>query len=932
MFKVEAAVVSLWLMLCFSVGCSYDNSPIEPNQNTSEIPISSQVACTVTTAPVHHMLGAFSLRFDASMKTVTAVPDREAMVHYNVTPFLFPPHCNDCISIEILEFSPVHHKMRLDVKLKNPFDVSGYDVRGILMTNQPGWDIDDAHGYNSLFDDGGEIVINPFMVFTHSSQNDPFGPGDSKSKTFDVIFPDNPDFAGLGYVIDASWPGHCEDVLRLWCEPEWTTIQYAGSNIHLEARLRDWQDDVESITIDLTEVGGGVVEFEELDEDTWTADFFCPGTSGGCAPGEYRMLVTALSDSPIATYAYENIFINPLPSPQDVSPEYLDFGWRHITWNDGVLATSRYHYAVDFFDTGIPEKPLWRSSTIVDPNPCNLDICDITIHGDRSYVSVLGQGPGIRVIDIGNLTTPVIIGTIEGIEPKREANMPIYDHYLYAINSLTNKVFIIDLSTTPLPVVVGKLNVGPYPTSMTIHEDYLYISGTNFIYAADLSDPVNPVITDQVSITYETKYAELTAAGDYLFGLVGDPYDPDRTMISIPLTGPSYFEIADELTIPGKSNDLAIEGDFAYIAGYEDGIRIIDISAPEDLQLVGTVPTEGSSRGVAVGQDVLYVGEWQPNGISSFDITDPGSPHFLNKERAFSRAGKITLADHYALVVDAFSLMGGPFVIQVLDTNIQERTRILKSIPLIGWVGDLDADNEVGCVITYGDSNEYQWLYVLEIGGSEIVEVITILDDIVLKQPEAIAVKDGYAYLAGIHQWMVIDVDPPGDAHVVKTIDWGVDWPNGSLAVAGTRLYLRSQNELRAYDVSIPEEPVFLGNMDFSFFLDPSDFLLARGNYVYMSGILVIDATDPSDMHVCDVAQNDFSEGNMQLMGGFLFTACGSEGVGIFNVFPPGTIEPVFNLPIHDNHYSQYLACRNGYMFISTSQMYTGSMRLYKWW
>ena len=106
MCKAKAAAVSLLLMLCLSVGCSYDNSPIEPNQNTLEIPISKQVAYPVTTAPGHHMLGAFSFRFDASMKTVTAVPDRETMMHYNVTPFLSPPKCNDCISIEILDFYP----------------------------------------------------------------------------------------------------------------------------------------------------------------------------------------------------------------------------------------------------------------------------------------------------------------------------------------------------------------------------------------------------------------------------------------------------------------------------------------------------------------------------------------------------------------------------------------------------------------------------------------------------------------------------------------------------------------------------------------------------------------------------------------------------------------------------------------------------------
>jgi hypothetical protein len=162
-------------------------------------------------------------------------------------------------------------------------------------------------------------------------------------------------------------------------------------------------------------------------------------------------------------------------------------------------------------------------------------------------------------------------------------------------------------------------------------------------------------------------------------------------------------------------------------------------------------------------------------------------------------------------------------------------------------------------------------------------------------------------------------------------VGYGVQGIHGDIVAENNMVYVFRPSELFAYDVSNPESPELQGSLHFGSNF-PTDFLLARNGFLYVKGIYIVDATDPADMFVSATALNDFSLGSMHLMGGFLFTAAGEEGVGIFDVFPPGTIQPVYNLPIGDNDYAWYIACRSGYMFVSTAQTYKNGLRIYKWW
>ncbi len=83
-------------------------------------------------------------------------------------------------------------------------------------------------------------------------------------------------------------------------------------------------------------------------------------------------------------------------------------------------------------------------------------------------------------------------------------------------------------------------------------------------------------------------------------------------------------------TIGGSVNDMAIVDLYGYVAD-SVGLRIVDLSAPNNPQVVGTVPTATKPAGVAVSGEYAYVATaYSNNALSIIDISDKSNPHVVS--------------------------------------------------------------------------------------------------------------------------------------------------------------------------------------------------------------------------------------------------------------------------------------------------------------
>ncbi len=55
---------------------------------------------------------------------------------------------------------------------------------------------------------------------------------------------------------------------------------------------------------------------------------------------------------------------------------------------------------------------------------------------------------------------------------------------------------------------------------------------------------------------------------------------------------------------------MAVSGTYAYVADWDPGLQVIDITNPASPQIVGSVDTPGSARGVAVSGTHAYVADY----------------------------------------------------------------------------------------------------------------------------------------------------------------------------------------------------------------------------------------------------------------------------------------------------------------------------------
>src|SRR5688572_22421285 len=59
----------------------------------------------------------------------------------------------------------------------------------------------------------------------------------------------------------------------------------------------------------------------------------------------------------------------------------------------------------------------------------------------------------------------------------------------------------------------------------------------------------------------------------------------------------------------GEANDVAVSGNYAYVADRPDGLQVIDMSNPASPQRVGGYDTSGIAYGVAVSGNYAYVAD-----------------------------------------------------------------------------------------------------------------------------------------------------------------------------------------------------------------------------------------------------------------------------------------------------------------------------------
>ncbi len=238
------AVLTLSLLICLLwVGCS--SNPADP-VNTGVADISQRDESTGGRV----IWGVYRFMFNADTGLIDVQPNRELEAHFNVTGYVTPPNCSDCVKITSSQYKPLDKEWTFGVSLKNPSMITGYDVRGLVRNLGNKWLIN-SDGYMDKY--LGEELS--FRAFAKSEPSRGFPPQATFPETYIFHYPPGAGWTGIDYIVDASWPGNCkEPYIEDISFP--SEIDKGPQDSPLTAVVYDHQDTFIAVLADLSPIGG----------------------------------------------------------------------------------------------------------------------------------------------------------------------------------------------------------------------------------------------------------------------------------------------------------------------------------------------------------------------------------------------------------------------------------------------------------------------------------------------------------------------------------------------------------------------------------------------------------------------------------------------------------------------------------------------------
>ncbi|MCH7826676.1 MAG: hypothetical protein IIC75_01670, partial [Bacteroidetes bacterium] len=246
---------------------------------------------------------------------------------------------------------------------------------------------------------------------------------------------------------------------------------------------------------------------------------------------------------------------------------------------------------------------------------------------------------------------------------------------------------------------------------------------------------------------------------------ISDPFNPTEI---------GFFETEANQVVA-----VAVGGNYAYVVGLlAHGLQIIDISDPSNPTVTGIFNTPHIAFGVAVGGNYAYVADWG-DGIRIIDISDPSSPTEIGFFDTQGTAYNVTVSGDYAYIADH------NYGMRIID------------------ISNPFSPTEIG----FFDTGNSTW---------------------------DIAISGNYAYIADYRDGLrIIDISDPSSPTEIGFFDTG-DLATG-VAVSGNYAYVADGSDgLRIIDISDPYNPTETG------FFDTDGFarrVVVSGNYIYVADV-----------------------------------------------------------------------------------------------
>jgi len=469
----------------------------------------------------------------------------------------------------------------------------------------------------------------------------------------------------------------------------------------------------------------------------------------------------------------------------------------------GVVVNGAYAYLTQ--TTGevlVVDVSAPASAHLVGEVDTQLNLSRIAVAGPRAYATSLYNG--LVVLDVSQPSMPRVASTL----PFQTCVDVAASGSIAYVAASTDGLVLYDCTDPASPVRLGTARLALYADGVALIGNRAYVAEGYEIHIVDIANPRSPTVVAGIGLPEFS--GGITAGVDEIFVATREAgvqvvsggslppvrlaFAPIPSISHLALFGPYAVTAATiggldvvrlenplDPTVLGHTNEilfcseLAVDEGFAFIAGYVDGFRVVDVSSPALPRVVATRRQLGGVRDLALVPPHVFVAA--DSGLGVYDVSTPNLPELVAMIE-LRQARTVGIVDHHAYV--GF----GSNQLAVID------------------ISNPTAPVRVNTVAHEFDSGE-----------------------LVASGTEAYAPSQNGAALC------VIDVSDPVRPAVLSTIPV----PRGlaGLHLAGSALYAAiGYGGLLVIDITHPRAPTLLSTIDTEGY---SDDVAASGEYVYVA-------------------------------------------------------------------------------------------------
>ena len=487
---------------------------------------------------------------------------------------------------------------------------------------------------------------------------------------------------------------------------------------------------------------------------------------------------------------------------------------------EGIATSGTYAYVAaggagfKVYNIATPSSPVLVSS--ID----SLAYCEsVVISGQYAYIAA---GSRSHIVDITNPASPVYVGRIAGYGGYHQY-LNVRSGYAYVCNYDAG-LQVVNVTNPANPINVMEIPSG-YRTARIIFDgNYGYVAiGDAGVAIYSTVDPASPVYVTQIQTTGRAAslyYGAITIGGTPTGHIFVSNRNPAPGISAINVSAPSQPLTTSFLAaIPSATGSAYIpfylDGK-VYVAYGTAGLRIIDVTNPSNVSLLGTADLGGDSRAVVASGNYAYVAA-RDSGVYVVDVTDPANPVKI-KTLQTPRARGISIDGSIIFIAASDSGMG------MFDITDPANPTLISYTGSDVYGENVAVNGNIAGITDYGQITFYD----ISSPASPVKKGST---GSFTTGNEGFAINGNYAFVPDGDSLKIFDISDLNTPVLVSQIFTG---GYGYLsAVGGDYCYVASEGTgIRSINISNPALPVEAGFYDD---VPQSRGVAVNGKYVYVT-------------------------------------------------------------------------------------------------